>query len=66
MSRQVVVNLIGHTTTKEGLSVRSELDSNSYPLGREVTDGQMNGLSIKPDKFHGEWNYTMLPRATIV
>jgi transposase len=66
VSREVVVNLIGHTTTKEGLSVRSELDANSYPLGREVTDGQMNGLSIKPDKFHGEWNYTMLPRATIV
>jgi transposase len=66
VSREVVVNLIGHTTTKEGLSVRSELDANSYPLGREVADGQMNGLSIKPDKFHGEWNYTMLPRATIV
>jgi transposase len=66
VSREVVVNLIGHTTTKEGLSVRSELDSNSYPLGREVTEGQMNGLSIKADKFHGEWNYTMLPRATIV
>ena len=66
VSREVVVNLIGHTTTKEGLSIRSELDKNSYPLGRELTEGQMNELSIKPDKFHGEWNYTMLPRATIV
>jgi transposase len=66
VSREVVVNLIGHTTTKEGLSIRSELDANSYPLGREVTDGQMNGLSIKLDKFHGEWNYTILPRTSIV
>ena len=66
MSREVVVNLIGHTTTKEGLSIRSELDENSYPLGREVTDGQMNELSIKQDKFHGEWNYTVLPRLAIV
>ena len=62
VSREVVVNLIGHTTTKEGLSIRSELDANSYPLGRKVTEGQMDGLSIKPEKFHGEWNYTILPR----
>jgi hypothetical protein len=62
VSREVVVNLIGHTTTKEGLSIRSELDANSYPLAREITDGQMKGLSIKPDKFHGEWNYTISPR----
>jgi hypothetical protein len=66
VSREVVVNLIGHTTTKEGLSIQSELDKNSYLLGREVTDGQMNELSIKPDKFHGEWNYTVLPRQAIV
>ena len=23
---------------------------------------QMEGLSIKRDKFHGEWNYSILPR----
>jgi hypothetical protein len=64
VSREVVVNLIGHTTTKEGLSIQSELDANSYPLAREVTEGQMNSLSIKPDKFHGEWNYSILPRSS--
>src|SRR3989475_2302431 len=37
VSREVVVNLIGHTTTKTGLAIRSELDENSYPTGREVT-----------------------------
>ncbi len=65
VSREVVVNLIGHTTTKTGLSIRSELDEGSYPVGREVTDEQMKGLSIKKDKFHGEWNYTILPKAKI-
>ncbi|HMB03750.1 MAG TPA: hypothetical protein VKP69_21825, partial [Isosphaeraceae bacterium] len=34
----------------------------SYPTGREVSDEQMDGLSIRRDKFHGEWNYTILPR----
>src|SRR5437588_7175830 len=62
VSREVVVNLIGHTTTKTGLAIRSELDENSYATGREVTEPQMESLSIKRDKFHGEWNYTIEPR----
>jgi hypothetical protein len=62
VSREVVVNLIGHTTTKTGLAIRSELDENRYPTGREVTAQQMESLAIKQDKFHGEWNYTIQPR----
>ena len=62
VSREVVVNLIGGTTTKTGLEIRSELDGGSYPIGREVTDQQMEGLSIKREKFHGEWNYTIRPK----
>jgi Rhodopirellula transposase DDE domain len=62
VSREVVVNLIGHTTTKTGLAIRSELDEGSYPTGRVVSEEQMEGLSIRRDKFHGEWNYTLLPR----
>ena len=62
VSREVVVNLIGGTKTKAGLEVRSELDGGSYPTAREVTDQQMDGLSIKREKFHGEWNYTLRPK----
>lgn len=65
VSREVVVNLIGQTTTKQGLSIRSELDANSDPLGRKVTAEPMEGICIKKDKFHGEWNYTILPRPSI-
>lgn len=63
VSREVVVNLIGHTTTRTGLEIHSELNENSYPTGREVTDQQMESLAIKRDKFHGEWNYTLIPRS---
>jgi hypothetical protein len=63
VSREVVINLIGHTTTKTGLAIRSELDENRYPTGREVTAQQMESLAIKQDKFHGEWNYTIQSRA---
>jgi hypothetical protein len=62
VGREVVVNLIGPTTTETGLSVRSALDERSYPTGREVADEQMEGLSIRWDKFHGEWNSTIRPR----
>jgi transposase len=62
VSREVVVNLIGHTTTKTGLAIRSALDENSYPTGREVTDQQLESLAIERDKFHGEWNYTIRPK----
>jgi hypothetical protein len=63
VSREVVVNLIGHTTTRTGLEIHSELNENSYPTGREVTDQQMESLSLKREKFHGEWNYTLVPRS---
>jgi hypothetical protein len=62
VSREVVVNLIGHTTTKTGLAIRSELDEGSYPTGRVVSKEQMEGLCIRRDGFHGEWNYALLPR----
>ena len=62
VSPEVVVNLIGHTTTKPGLALRSALDENRYPTGREVTARQMESLSMTQDKCHGEWNYTMQPR----
>ena len=62
VSHEVVVNLIGHTTTQRGLVIRSELDANSYPTGQSVTEQQMESLSLKRDRFHGEWNYTLMPR----
>ena len=60
--REVVVNLIGAVTTKEGLTIQSELDENRYETGRKVTDKEMASLRIERDTFHGEWNYTFTPR----
>jgi DNA-binding phage protein len=62
VSREVVVNLIGHTTTTTGLVIQSALDEHRYPTGREVTAEQMASLALKQEKFHGEWNYTLRPR----
>lgn len=62
ISRQVVVNLIGHTTTQTGLKLRSELDEALYPRGVKVTDEEFNAIAIERHKFHGEWNYQIKPR----
>jgi len=62
VSHEVIVKLIAATTTRTGLRVRSELDTNRYPAGRTVSDADMGTLYLRPDAFHGEWNYSLLPR----
>jgi transposase len=61
-SYAVILKLIAATTTKAGLTVQCQLDTNSYPAGRKVSDEEMATLSLLPDPFHGEWNYTIRPR----
>ena len=61
ISRQVVVNLIGGTTTQAGLKIKAALDTHKYLPGIKITKEQMQSVCLKPDKFHGEWNYTILP-----
>ena len=63
ISHQVIVNLISATTTRSGLEVRSQLDERSYPKGRRVSDRELAEVDIRPDDFHGEWNYTIQPIA---
>jgi len=62
VSHETVVNLIAATTTRTGLRVRSGLDTNDYPKGVKVGDAEMETLYHQPEAFHGEWNYTLLPR----
>jgi transposase len=64
VSYAVILKLIAATTTEAGLTVQCQLDTNTYPTGRKVSDEEMATLSLQPDLFHGEWNYTILPRTT--
>ena len=56
-----VINLIAKTTTKAGLVVKACLDKKKYEKGRKLSKTQIASINIKKDKFHGEWNYTILP-----
>ena len=61
ISHEVIVKLIAGTRTKTGLSVQAELDTNSYETQIKISDEEMARLRIKRAKFHGEWNYRILP-----
>ncbi len=61
-SMEVVLELISHTTTKEGLVVTALKDSHTYPTGLKVTDEELAALNLFKDDFHGEWNYTIKPQ----
>jgi Rhodopirellula transposase DDE domain len=63
-SHRVIVNLIANTTTTKGLTIRAKLDTHSYPKGIDVSDEVYASLNIKPAAFHGEWNYTVVPRSS--
>jgi transposase len=61
-SLEVVLELISHTTTKEGLVVTALKDSQTYPTGLKVSDEELAALNLVRDAFHGDWNYTIKPQ----
>lgn len=65
-SHQVIVDLISATTTRTGLTVHAEPNTETYPRGIKVTKAEMDAISpqLKPHAFHGDWNYTLRPRTT--
>ena len=61
VSHEVIIQLISATTTRTGLKVFCELDTNSYETGIKISDEELASVNIERDKFHGEWNYTIKP-----
>ncbi len=65
VSHDLIVKLIGSTTTRAGLKVKAALDTGRYDSGIKVTDEELGAVRIKRDEFHGEWNYSISPKARI-
>jgi hypothetical protein len=61
ISHEVIVNLIANTTTQQGLTIKAALDTGRYPTGIKVTDHELDQVNLKKARFHGEWNYTIMP-----
>ncbi|MFC5857167.1 ISAzo13 family transposase, partial [Streptomyces chlorus] len=63
-SHEVILESIAATTTRTGLRVRAELDTNTYPTGVGVGDAEMAALPLTRHAFHGDWNYALHPQPT--
>jgi hypothetical protein len=63
VSLQTIVQLIAATTTETGLKVRCAIDPKTSPAGVKVTDQEMDAIAIDRHSFHGDWNYTIRPKA---
>ncbi len=61
ISHEVVINLIAATKTQKGLTIQAELDAGCYPTGIKVSDEELAMVNLKPDEFHGDWNYCITP-----
>lgn len=73
LSVENIINLIESTTTKTGLTIKCQLDTNKYDLGSIVTDGMLERIKLTPrpardgedadcSKQLAKWNYTIHPR----
>jgi hypothetical protein len=60
-SHECVVELIGATTTREGLHIEAALDPARYPTKVKVSKSDMATVPLKRHRFHGDWNYTIAP-----
>src|SRR5712671_2329555 len=56
-----LVQLIGHTTTTKGLTIKARLDQCLYEKARNVSDDEFQKIASEPDPFHGQWNYKLIP-----
>jgi transposase len=57
-----VIKLIKSTKTNEGLSVKAIIDKKIYKKGVKVSKSDYKKINIIRNKFHGEWNYSILPQ----
>ncbi len=62
VSVEAIVELIGNTTTRTGLQVKTAIDSNSYEAGIVVSDDELAQVQLRRHEFHGDWNYSIAPR----
>ncbi len=62
---ETIVRLIAATTTAKGLKVSCRLDRRRYAVGCKITDEEMASVNLEPERFHGEWNYTIRPSQSI-
>jgi hypothetical protein len=54
LNLQTIVELIGNTRTKTGLTVKIRVDNKTYQTGKKIPDDQFNSLHLKSMDSHPE------------
>lgn len=65
-SREVVINLIGNTTTQTGLTIKARVNERKYEKGLTVSDEELSKVNLEKFEFHGEWNYRSIPHNDLI
>ena len=61
-SIQIILKLIGSTTTQTGLKIQADLDKRKYPTKIKVSDQEMEKINLCRHGFCQDWNYTIRPQ----
>ena len=61
VSHEVVVELLGATTTRTGLRVQAALDVAAYPTNGKVAAAELAAVRLMPHPFHGDWEQIIAP-----
>jgi hypothetical protein len=58
---EIAINLIAPTRTSQSLEVHAWIDEIEYPKSKAPSKAQMTEVHLVRNKFHREWNYSILP-----
>ncbi len=61
-SYQTIINLIGGTKTRKGLTIEAKLDEKEYAKGIKISDQELNALNLEQHEKHPKWNYSIALR----
>ena len=62
VSLDVIINLIGKTTSRTGVKVYAMKDDNKYPTKRKISDNETKKINFTLNKTLGKRNYTIKPK----
>ena len=60
VTSEIIVNLIGGTTTTKGLKIQAELCDKKYDTKIKTSDDQLASINLLGHSFHPEWNYVII------
>ncbi|NLA81179.1 MAG: ISAzo13 family transposase [Chloroflexi bacterium] len=60
VTSEIIVNLIGGTTTTKGLKIQAELCAKKYDTKIKTSDDQLASINLLGHSFHPEWNYVII------